>query len=407
MFEGGRMRPLVLAAVLGLNLLTAALAARAQTPPPDPAICTSNLRDYSQLAPGNDYQAMERLLARTPNACRQLRAQIQARITALRPPPAVDACVTAEQRWASLRTSTSRDALQRFISDTPTRCAIREAAVQRLASLPAATPARPPATTTRPPVTQPTTTTWRDGQEFDDCSGAGWCPRMVVIPAGSFTMGSPDSETGRYSDEGPQRRVSIRQFAVGKFEVTFNEWDACVNRGGCDNSGPQAAGGDNGWGRGTRPMIEVRWDDARSYVQWLSRETGRTYRLLTEAEWEYAARAGTTTAYSTGASIATSQANFNNTLGRTQTVGAYAANAFGLHDMHGNVWEWVQDCYASSYSGLPTDGSAYEASSCSLRVVRGGSWYGTPRLLRSASRYWSTPTGRDYGLGFRVARTLN
>lgn len=246
-----------------------------------------------------------------------------------------------------------------------------------------------------------TNSTWHEGQEFDDCSGAGWCPRMVVVAAGSFTMGSPPGETGRDErDEGPQRQVSVLQFAVGKFEVTFNEWDACVNRGGC----PVDAGGDYyNWGRGTRPVIEVSWDDARTYVKWLSRETGRNYRLLSEAEWEYAARAGTKTAYSTGENISSSQANLNKTIGRTQPVGTYAANAFGLHDMHGNVWEWVQDCYAVSYSDLPTD--AFDGGAhCAERVIRGGSWSGTPQNHRSANRVRNLPTYRGNTVGFRVAR---
>jgi formylglycine-generating enzyme required for sulfatase activity len=240
--------------------------------------------------------------------------------------------------------------------------------------------------------------TWRAGHEFDDCNGANWCPRMVVISAGSFTMGSPDGETGRGGDEGPQRRVSVRQFAVGKFEVTFNEWDACVHRGGCDDSGPLAAGGDNGWGRGNRPLINVSWDDARQYVRWLSNETRQSYRLLSEAEWEYAARAGATG--SGGDSFEFDEP--------TLPVGSYQANAFGLHDMHGNAWEWVQDCYAPSYAGLPIDGSANETSSCSHRVVRGGARFSIPAYFRTAyhrERY--IPSARYGHLGFRVARTLD
>lgn len=398
---------------------------------------------------------MEQLLTRTPPACRQLRARISARIAAVRPPPPADPCVAAEARWTGgLRSSTDRAALQRFIADTPAQCAIvRDAAQQRLASLPATAVTRPPpqvnpcdaaetawaalrassdiprlqrfvretpascsargqaeariatlqqASATMTTATTASTPAWRAGQEFDDCNGAGWCPRMVVIPAGSFMMGSPDSEQGRQSDEGPQRRVSVRQFAAAKFEVTFDQWAACANRGGCTgNANPS----DQGWGRGTRPVINVSWNDAQEYVRWLSRETHQSYRLLSEAEWEYAARGGTTSTYATGASITTGQANFNNTLGRTQTVGAYAANPFGLFDMHGNVYEWTQDC-AASYSGLPTDGSAYETNSCSSRVYRGGGWNYNPQSLRSADRSRVTPAYRSSDLGFRVARTL-
>jgi len=249
----------------------------------------------------------------------------------------------------------------------------------------------------------PPAPTWQAGQEFDDCNGAAWCPRMIVVPAGSFTMGSALSEGGRDPDEGPQRSVSVQQFAVGKFEITWDQWLACVDRGGCTRADNHS---DRGWGRGDRPVINVSWNEAHEYAQWLSRTTGHAYRLLTEAEWEYAARSGTTTAFSTGDSINVEQANFNRRLGRTQAVGAYAPNAFGLHDMHGNVQEWVQDCYASSYSGLPTDGSASEVN-CQVRVMRGGSWYSLGNVVRSAGRAAGIPTFRDGVVGFRVARTLD
>jgi hypothetical protein len=173
---------------------------------------------------------------------------------------------------------------------------------------------------------------------------------MVVVPAGSFTMGSPPSEEGRSDSEGPQHRVTIaRPFAVGKFEVTFAEWDACVAAGGCSHRP-----GDQGWGRGNRPVIDVSWNDiTQQYLPWLSRKTGKTYRLLSEAEWEYAARAGTTTAFSTGRTITPEQANFdgNYTYGgsakgvyrsKTVEVGSFPPNAFGLFDMHGNLWEWCR-----------------------------------------------------------------
>ncbi len=226
-------------------------------------------------------------------------------------------------------------------------------------------------------------------------------PEMVVIPAGSFLMGSPESEVGRSSDEGPQRRVMIAQpFAVGRFEVTFDEYDACVAAKGCAQR-PD----DRGWGRGRRPVINVSWNDVQEYVRWLSQTTGQRYRLLSEAEWEYAARAGTTTAYSTGSSITTSQARFNSD--STIAVGSFAANQFGLHDMHGNVWEWAQDCYAESYAGLPSNGSANTTQGCSYRVVRGGSWFIFPAFLRSAGRLRYSPSYRSVNLGFRVARAFS
>ena len=238
------------------------------------------------------------------------------------------------------------------------------------------------------------------GKRFRDC---GMCPEMVVVPEGSFMMGSPSGEAGRTGNEGPVHPVTMaRPFAVGVYEVTFGEWDACVSDGGCGGYRP----GDSGWGRGPRPVINVSWEDAQAYVRWLSGETGKAYRLLSEAEWEYVARAGTTGPYHFGSSLSPSQANYEENRGGTVPVGSYSANEFGLHDVHGNVWEWVEDCWNESYHGAPRDGSAWESGDCSRRVLRGGSWYVTPRLLRSAIRSWG-PTGfRNDDAGFRVARTL-
>ena len=231
----------------------------------------------------------------------------------------------------------------------------------------------------------------KPGQSFKDCVD---CPEMVVVPAGEFLMGSPPDEAERSNAEGPQHKVTIGQvLAVGKYEVTFAEWDACAADGGCKHT-PK----DSGWGRGKRPAINVSWDDVtKEYLAWLSKKTGQTYRLLTEAEWEYAARAGTATPFSTGVTITSEQANFDgtNTYGgsakgvyrqRTLEVGSFPANAFGLHDMHGNVWEWVQDCYVNNYETTPSDGSAVvEVADCS-RVMRSGSWIDAPQVLRSAYR---------------------
>ena len=245
------------------------------------------------------------------------------------------------------------------------------------------------------------------GKTFRDCPE---CPEMVVVPAGSFTMGSPASEEGRYKkNEGPRHRVTISQpFAAGKYEVTFAEWDACVSVGGCNGHRPR----DRSWGRGSRPVIYVSWNDAKSYVAWLSRETGKRYRLLKEAEWEYAARAGTRTRYSWGDGIGRNRANCRSCGSRwdgeqTAPVGSFSANLFGLHDMHGNVWEWVEDCWHKSYAGAPSDGSAWvTGGDCERRVLRGGSWGIGPRGLRSAFRGWVVAGDRGYTLGFRVARTL-
>ena len=236
-----------------------------------------------------------------------------------------------------------------------------------------------------------------------------------MVPAGQFMMGSPASEEGRNVDEGPQRKVTIaKPFAVGKFEVTFAEWGLCVAAASCKHK-PE----DRGWGRDRLPVINVSWDDIRNvYLPWLSGKAGRTYRLLTEAEWEYAARAGTTTPFSTGWTITTDQANFdgNFTYGgrpkgeyrwRTVNVGSFQPNAWGLHDMHGNVWEWVEDCWNDNFQEGPSDGSAWTIDDCSRRVVRSGSWNIDPRHLRSASRSGIFQGSRTSTLGSRVARTLD
>ena len=249
-----------------------------------------------------------------------------------------------------------------------------------------------------PPVRGPV------GDVFRDCPA---CPEMVVIPAGDFLMGSSASEEGRQDTESPQHRVTVRSFALGVTEVTFDEWDACVRGGGCDGHRPD----DRGWGRGSRPVILVSWEDARAYVSWLSAETGAAYRLPSESEWEYAARAGTTTPFHTGATISTDQANYDGDdvyRGRTTPVGTFAPNAFGLYDVHGNVLEWMEDCWHDSYRGAPSDGTAWTiGGDCGRRVLRGGSWILNPWFLRSAARHGDTTGDRAFDAGFRVARTLD
>ncbi|MDE0478168.1 MAG: formylglycine-generating enzyme family protein [Gammaproteobacteria bacterium] len=234
----------------------------------------------------------------------------------------------------------------------------------------------------------------------DNLASGGSGPEMVVIPSGSFLMGSSENWS---PTETPVHRVTIGQnFAVSKYEVTFAQWYDCVVGGGCSGYSPD----DAGWGRGDRPVIYISWHDAQEYVAWLSRETGGTYRLLSEAEWEYATRAGSTTSYSWGDEFDGSLANLDGNRGRTVPVGSFPANAFGLHDMHGNVYEWVEDCWNENYHGAPADGSAWLSGNCSERIFRGGSWYWVPSLLRSAYR-GHEPTGhRSKGVGFRVARTL-
>ena len=244
-----------------------------------------------------------------------------------------------------------------------------------------------------------------------DC---GECPELVVAPAGEFLMGSPDSERGRFSSEGPVHRVTIAEpFAVGVYEVTFEEWDACVRGGGCGGYRPR----DRGWGRGRRPVINLSWYDARSYVEWLRKRTGKGYRLLSESEWEFVARAGTRTPFHFGETISANRANYDGSTtygpGRTGPfrketvpVGSFSPNGFGLHDVHGNVEEWVQDCWNRRYEGAPVDGSALETGNCTYRTLRGGSWRDQPRFLRSAYRNSFVAKFRRPVVGFRVARAL-
>ena len=261
------------------------------------------------------------------------------------------------------------------------------------------------------------------GKRFRDCAS---CPEMVVIPGGTFTQGSPPSEKGRYDAEGPQRRVSVRSFALGKTEVTFAQWDACVSSGGCRYR-PR----DEGWGRGSRPVFNVSWEDAQAYVSWLNRKVeGAPYRLPSESEWEYAARAGTQSsrywgngesgqcAHANGGDQAArrkysdwSVASCNDGYVHTSPVGSFSANRFGLFDMLGNVLEWVEDCWNGNYSGAPRNGSPWRSGDCSKAVLRGGSWNIGPDFLRSAYRGWAWRAHRSFplhpGYGFRVARTLS
>lgn len=256
----------------------------------------------------------------------------------------------------------------------------------------ATTPVVPvPSTPPTPPPVKP------ERQPFE--------PEMVNIPAGSFTMGCKegrdDVEGGCDDDEKPAHKVSISTFQIGKYEVTFDEWDACEQAKACPHAD------DSGWGRGKRPVINVSWDDiAQKYIPWLNQKTGKSYRLPTEAEWEYAARGGKESAYPWGQSIGKNNANCAGDLcGEkfvyTSPVGSFSPNPFGLYDMHGNVWEWVSDWkgeYAAEQQQDPKG-----ASSGSDRVLRGGSWGREPRVVRSAYRY-STPDGRGISVGFRVAQ---
>ena len=242
------------------------------------------------------------------------------------------------------------------------------------------------------------------GTAFKECDRG--CPVMIVIPAGKFMLGSPENESERRSNEDPQHEVTIaKPFAVSKFEVTFEEWDACAAAAAC----AQAA---DGWGRGRMPMINVSWRDAQQYVGWLAKLTGEDYRLLTEAEWEYAARAGATTRYSWGDEPGVGNADCDGCgsqwdLRQAAPAGSFKPNAFGIYDMHGNVWEWVEDTWHENYDGAPLDGSAWlGGGDPSYRVVRGGSWRNESELVRAAVRDKRNINVRFDTLGFRVARTI-
>ncbi len=244
---------------------------------------------------------------------------------------------------------------------------------------------------------------------FQDCDD---CPTMVMIPSGTFVQGSPATEPESMPTERPQREVGVPAFAMGQTAVTFDEWEACVNDLGCTHNP-----GDQAWGRDSRPVINVSWDDAQEYVTWLSIKTGQDYRLPSESEWEYATRARTIGRFNTGDCITTEQANFNGTVpakgcpvgifrDQTEPVGSFSRNAFGLYDTHGNVSEWVQDCANLDYNGAPTDGSAWMSGFCDFAVLRGGSWGNHGHQVRSASRNESNRDTRFINAGFRVARSV-
>ena len=270
---------------------------------------------------------------------------------------------------------------------------------------------------------------YKPGDKFKDCDD---CPEMVVVPPGEFMMGSPKSEKGRSFDEGPRHKVTIgKKFAVGKFEITRAQFATFVNETGHDVGNKCWTYEKKEWKErsnrsyenpgilqdDTHPVVCVSLDDAKAYVRWLSRKTKKKYRLLSEAEWEYVARAKTDTAFWWGNSISTAQANYNGNYTyngskgkyrkKTVPVDSFEANDFGLYNVHGNVWEWVEDCWHKNYQGAPVDGTAWtKGGDCKRRVLRGGSWDSNPQVLRSAVRLRVRTDIRDYYLGFRVSRTL-
>jgi formylglycine-generating enzyme required for sulfatase activity len=235
------------------------------------------------------------------------------------------------------------------------------------------------------------------GEVFRDCDA---CDEMVVVPAGDFVMGSTLK-----ASESPPHKVTLRKaFAIGRREVTFAEWDRCVAAKACAYS-PS----DQGWGRGDRPAINLSFDDAKQYLAWMSKQTGHSYRLPTEAEWEYAARAGTTTRFWWGKEAGKGHAQCADCGAKspgTAPAGSFRPNGFGLYDTSGNVAEWVEDCWSPSFAGAPANGAAWTAGDCSLRVLRGGSFLDKSAGVGSAARFRYDYDVRYYANGFRVARDL-
>ena len=238
---------------------------------------------------------------------------------------------------------------------------------------------------------------------FRDCPD---CPELVEIPSGAFERGSPSSEPGHRGSEGPVTRVTIRaKFAIGRYPVTFGEWDQCVRDGACKH-----VPNDRGWGRGTGPVFYVSWNDTGEFLAWLNARSGKTYRLPSESEWEYAARAGTRTPYPWGNDVGHKMANCSgcsdDASDRATPVGSFPPNRFNLFDMHGNVWQWVADCWNASYAGAPGDGSPWLRGECGKAVVRGGAWGLAQKDIRSARRDGDNKNLRSGRRGFRIARDL-
>jgi formylglycine-generating enzyme required for sulfatase activity len=249
---------------------------------------------------------------------------------------------------------------------------------------------------------------WSAAKIFRDrLKSGGDGPEMVVIPAGKFRMGDIQGKHGK--DELPVRQVHIRKpFAMSRYETTFEQYGEFVK------ATARELPDDEGWGHGRQPVIRVSWNDAVDYAEWLSRQTGKRYRLPTEAEWEYAARAGTETVYWWGNEVKQGLANCLGCGSRwagkePAPVGSFKPNPFGLYDTSGNVSEWVQDCRHENYQGAPVDGSAWEAKDggdCGVRGIRGGMWLWAQDYVRASSRFWNRPTRRARALGFRLVREI-
>lgn len=310
--------------------------------------------------------------------------------------------------WESIKDSTHASDYEAYLKAYPTGrfVALAQARIERLraAAPKGAAPgsAKPepkapaPALAVPPPVaaTRPAA---KAGAEITDCPA---CPVLIAIPAGSFTMGSNSSD----ASEKPAHPVAVNAaFAIGKYEVTVAQWNACADANACprlsaaSNPSPES------------PVRDVSWDDAQVYVKWLAATSGKPYRLSTEAEWEYAARAGTSTRYWWGEQMALGKANCKDCgpPWRAETpgkAGSFAPNPWGLYDMNGSVWEWVGDCWHNSFKDAPSDAKAWDAPNCSVRVIRGGSWREGAAYMVSSSRFKYDASVRHAQNGFRVAR---
>jgi len=263
------------------------------------------------------------------------------------------------------------------------------------------------------PLSAEVEATLKPKDSFKECPE---CPEMVVVPKGSFAMGTPASEVDRSKGEDPVHRVTLaKPFAVGRFAISFDEWDACLADGGCNGR----RGDDHGFGRGRMPAHGLSFIDAQTYLAWLSRKTGRTYRLPSEAEREYFTRAGTTTPFWFGKTVGPQDANYDASIpyangprgersNGPRPVDSYAPNPFGLYQVHGNIYEWTQDCYNKRYTeDTPTDGAPWLEGDCAKRMVRGGEWGWSANNIRSGARNEARADSGAGPQGFRVARDLN
>jgi formylglycine-generating enzyme required for sulfatase activity len=295
--------------------------------------------------------------------------------------------------WDTIKASDKAADFQAYLDSYP-QGQFSAVAKARLALLQAPKTEAPSSRTVAPAIEERPST---PSSPIRDCPA---CPELVLIPVGEFEMGSTDG----LPYERPLHRVTIRKpFYMGRREVTFDEWDACVNDGGCQYRAENAR-----FGRGRRPVTNLDWNDAKAYLSWLSAKTGHAYRLPSEAEWEYAARAGTKSAYFWGAALEKDRANCTGctsaVLGAPAETGTFPANGFGLFDMAGNAAEWVEDCWNETYSGTPADGSAWVKPDCRERVLRGGSFNSDARYARSSARFRYDFDVRYYAHGFRVLR---